>query len=211
MLEEINLARLPQDAFRRMDESNDAAFYDFPRLVTHIDESAIAAVTNLYREYFPADGTILDLMSSWVSHLPEEVEYSRVVGVGMNREELNANPRLTEKAVQNLNVNQTLAFGDDEFDAAAICVSVQYLTKPVEVFRELARVLKPGAPLVVTFSNRCFPTKAVFAWQVLDDEGHIALVRSYFAESGGFQKETEIRRYLPRFNDPLYAVIGKSL
>src|SRR4028119_2383973 len=147
------MSRLPEGALRRYDEMPDEEFYLTPRLVTHIDDRAIAAVTQLYLELFPPGGAILDLMSSWVSHLPPEVEYRRVVGLGMNQVELDANPRLHERIVQNLNRNPQLPFADAEFDGAAICVSVQYLTEPVAVFREVGRTLQPGAPLVVTFSN----------------------------------------------------------
>jgi SAM-dependent methyltransferase len=197
-----------KDIFRRVDESRDERFYDFPRLVTHIDDQAISAVTELYRKFFPSGGAILDLMSSFVSHLPAEINYSRVAGLGMNFEELNANPRLTERIVQNLNEDTNLPYGDDEFDGAGICVSVQYLTEPIKVFREIARVLKVDAPLVVTFSNRCFPTKAVFAWNTLDDDGHIELVSEYFAGSKSFGS-VEIRKHIPRNSDPLFAVIGR--
>ena len=124
-------------AFRREDEAPDERFYAEPRLVTHIDEAAIAAVTQLYREYLPADAAVLDLMSSWVSHLPAEVAYSRVVGLGMNRTELAANPRLDGLVVHDLNRTPRLPFADAEFDAAAICVSIQYLTRPVAVLRDL--------------------------------------------------------------------------
>src|ERR1051326_2651654 len=137
------------DAFRRYDESPDTLFYLQPRFVTHIDDAAIAAVTQLYRELFPPDGTILDLMSSWVSHLPEEVQYRRVVGLGLNREELAANPRLDAFLVHNLNADARLPFESEEFDAAAICVSIQYLVDPVAVLREVGRVLRPGAPLAI--------------------------------------------------------------
>ena len=106
--------------FRREDEAPDVRFYAQPRLVTHIDEAAIAAVTQLYREYLPAGGAVLDLMSSWVSHLPADITYSRVVGLGMNRTELAANPRLDGYVVHDLNRNQRLPFADAEFDAAAI-------------------------------------------------------------------------------------------
>src|SRR3712207_5003483 len=123
-------AMLPRSYFERYDESDDALFYAPPRLVTHIDEEAIGAVTSLYRELLPPGGAILDLMSSWVSHLPPEVEYGRVVGLGMNRVELDANPRLHERIVQNLNYTPRLPFGEGEFDGAAICVSAQYLTQP---------------------------------------------------------------------------------
>ena len=195
--------------FRRQDESPDERFYDFPRFVNHIDDAAIAAVTELYREFFTGGSAILDLMSSWVSHLPEEKSFSRVAGLGLNAAELAANPRLTENVVQSLNREPLLPFGNDEFDGAAICASVQYLTEPIKVFREIARVLKDNAPLVVTFSNRCFPTKAVYAWNALDDTGHVELVREYFARSECF-REIEIRRHEPRGGDPLFGVIGRA-
>ena len=150
---------IPAGAFRRTDESPDEEFYSTPRLVTRIDDRAIAAVTQLYRELFPASGTILDLMSSWVSHLPYEVEYGRVVGLGMNEEELRRNPRLDDYVVRNLNAKPELPFVAGTFDGVGICVSVDYLTDPVTVLREVGRVLKVGDPVVITFSNYCFPKR----------------------------------------------------
>jgi SAM-dependent methyltransferase len=200
------LNNLPPQAFARRDESPDQEFYRFERLVTHIDAGAVAAVTQLYRRFLPAGGAVLDLMSSWVSHLPAEVPYGRVAGLGMNARELAQNPRLTEHLVQNLNEQPHLPYGDAEFDGAGICVSVQYLTRPADVFQELARVLRPGAPLVVTFSNRCFPDKAVYAWQVLDDNGHVALVQQYFAAANF--GPTEVFAHRPKGGDPLYGVVG---
>ena len=132
------------DFFRRQDESADERFYDFPRFVAHIDERAIEAVTELYREFFPASGAILDLMSSWVSHLPEEIAFAEVVGHGLNRAELAANPRLTRFFVQDLNEDPRLPLDTDAFDGVGLCVSIQYLRRPVTVLREVARVLKPG-------------------------------------------------------------------
>lgn len=203
--------RLPPEAFRRYDESPDEEFYRLPRYVTHIDDRAIAAVTRLYREYFPPGGEILDLMSSWISHLPEDVEYRRVVGLGMNEQELRKNPRLDGYVVQNLNEKPDLPFGDGEFDGCGICVSIDYLTNPVAVLREVARVLKVGAPLVITFSNRCFPTKAVTVWHQLDDKGHAHLVQSYLEDAGNFRNVRSLDRSPRRlFSDPLYAVIGES-
>lgn len=202
---------LPEDALRRYDETPDEEFYREPRLVTHIDEGAIAAVTQLYREYFPPRGDILDLMSSWVSHLPPEVSYRRVVGLGMNEEELRRNPRLDSYTVQNLNTDPHLPFGHAKFDGAGICVSIDYLTRPVEVLREVGRVLKVGAPVVITFSNRCFPTKAVGIWHRLDDRGHLRLVEEYLRESGNFDGIQGLDRSPRRmFSDPLYAVVGAS-
>ena len=153
----IQLPGLPPAAFDKEDPSPDAEFYVPPRLVTHIDDGAIAAVTANYRDLLPAGGALLDLMSSWVSHLPEDVAYASVTGHGMNAEELAANARLSRWFVQDLNVNPALPLETDAFDGAGLCVSVQYLQRPVDVFREIVRVLRPGAPFVVSFSNRCFP------------------------------------------------------
>jgi SAM-dependent methyltransferase len=202
---------LPKDAFDRYDQTPDTWFYAQPRFVEHIDDGALAAVTQLYRELFPPGGHVLDLMSSWVSHLPEDVTFARVVGLGLNEEELAANPRLDERLVQNLNSTPRLPFESDAFDAAGICVSIQYLVEPVEVLREVGRVLRPGAPLVITFSNRCFPTKAVAIWQALDDLGHTELVMRYLRGAGNWTDVRALDRS-PRAPgaDPLFAVVGLS-
>ncbi|MPY65353.1 methyltransferase domain-containing protein [Deinococcus sp. SDU3-2] len=202
---------LPPEAFRRVDETPDERFYAQPRFVTHIDDAAIAAVTGLYREYFPPGGHILDLMSSWVSHLPPEVEYAGVTGVGLNRAELERNPRLTRRVVQNLNTDPRLPFKTASFDGCGICVSIDYLTDPVIVLREVGRVLKPGAPVVITFSNRCFPTKAVAVWHALDDAGHVALVEELLRMAGNFRDIVGLDRSpRPGRSDPLYAVVGRA-
>ncbi|ULH17786.1 methyltransferase domain-containing protein (plasmid) [Deinococcus sp. KNUC1210] len=205
---------LPSAAFRRQDETPDEQFYQQPRYVTHIDDGAIAAVTQLYREFFPAGGRILDLMSSWISHLPPEVTYSRVAGLGLNRAELDRNPRLSERVVQNLNTTPLLPFPDASFDAAGITVSVDYLTRPVEVLRDLGRVLVPGGPVVISFSNRCFPSKAVAIWHSLDDAGHLELVQHFLMEAGNWTDimalDRSPRQSGRRTGDPLYAVIGRA-
>src|SRR5215207_9835175 len=144
---------LPEEAFSRYDETPDEEFYRVPRLVTQ-----------LYRESFPPGGDILDLMSSWVSHLPPEIGYRRVIGLGMNEVELQRNDRLAAYVVHNLNMNPRLPFGDAEFDGVGICVSIDYLTRPIEVLREVGRILKIGCPTIISFSNRCFPSKAVAIW-----------------------------------------------
>lgn len=197
--------------FQRADDSDDALFYREPRLVTHIDDAAIAAATAFYRAHLPPGGRILDLMSSWVSHLPEDVTFVRVEGLGMNADELAANPRLTGWRVHDLNRSPELPYEDASFDAAIVTVSVQYLVRPLEVFAEVGRVLVPGAPFIVTFSNRCFPTKAVAAWWALDDAGHIELVRLYFRHSGAFDPATafDLSPVAPA-SDPLFAVMARA-
>jgi SAM-dependent methyltransferase len=202
---------LPEEAFRRYDESPDEGFYLLPRFVTHIDDRAIAAVTQLYREFFPPGGEILDLMSSWISHLPSGVQYHRVIGLGMNEAELRRNERLDTYVVQNLNTNPRLPFDNAEFDGCGICVSIDYLTRPVEVLREVGRVLRIGSPTVISFSNRYFPSKAVNIWHQLDDKGHMRLVERYLREAGNWSDVHSLDRSPRRlFTDPLYAVVGRS-
>ena len=197
------------NSFRRYDETDDAQFYVQPRLVNHIDDKAIRAATDLYRDYLPAGSSLLDLMSSWVSHLPTNVRYDRVAGLGMNETELRANPQLTDYVVQNLNQQPQLPYPDNSFDGGMVTVSVQYLTNPVAVYHELARVLRPGAPFLTVFSNRMFPTKAVAIWQTLDDAGHQKLVRSYYEQTGLFGQIEVLDRSPRGWSDPLYAVVGR--
>ncbi|MDP8948222.1 MAG: methyltransferase type 11, partial [Actinomycetota bacterium] len=174
-------------------------------------DRAIAAVTQLYREFFPPGGEILDLMSSWVSHLPPEIEYRRVIGLGINEVELRRNDRLDAYVVQNLNTNPRLPFADAEFDGCGICVSIDYLTRPIEVLREVGRALRVGAPAIITFSNRCFPSKVVAIWRQLDDQGHVRLVEHYLREAGNWKNIQSLDRSPRRpVSDPLYAVVGRS-
>lgn len=200
---------LPPSAFAKEDSGEDLDFYAEPRLVTHIDEAAIAALTSFYARVLPAGGTILDLMSSWVSHLPADVAYAEVIGHGMNAAELAANPRLTRRFVQDLNREPALPLDDASLDGAMICVGIQYLQRPVAVLRELARALRPGAPLVVSFSNRCFPTKAVAVWLALDEAGHARLVDLYLRRAGFETVEVE-RLASGLAGDPLIAVVGRT-
>jgi SAM-dependent methyltransferase len=200
------LPGLPPAAFDKADPSPDAEFYVEPRYVTHIDDGAIAAVTQVYRQTLPPGGAVLDLMSSWVSHLPEDVTYGSVVGHGMNAEELAANPRFSRWFVQDLNLEPVLPLADDSFDGACLCVSVQYLQRPVEVFRDVVRVLRPGAPFVVSFSNRCFPTKAVAIWQAFSGPDQQRLVGAYM-RAAGFT-DVAVQASTPLQGDPLWVVIG---
>ncbi len=202
------MPELPRDAFLKDDGGDDAAFYAPARLVTHIDEAATQALTDYYRAILPAGGVLLDLMSSWVSHLPAEMTFSEVIGQGMNAEELSANPRLSRSFVQDFNRSPILPLEDDSCVAALCCVGVQYLQRPLEVFAEVLRVLRPGAPFIVSFSNRCFPTKAVAIWRSLDERGHAALVSLYLERAGFRDIGTEVLRDGSN-SDPLIAVTGR--
>ena len=200
---------LPRGAFTKLDDEDDEVFYEPPRLVCHIDEGAIAALTGFYRNILPPNGVLLDLMSSWVSHLPPDIGYKEVIGHGMNAAELTANPRLNRWFVQNLNRETSLPLADASLDAAMICVSIQYLQQPIVVLREIARVLRPGAPLVISFSNRCFWTKAVAIWRSLDDEGHAHLVERYLGHAGFARIETHrLAEWVEDVSDPMIAVVG---
>jgi SAM-dependent methyltransferase len=203
--------------FDRDDPTPDSRFYGPPRLVTHIDEGAIEAVGRLYSELgidgsAPLPSRVLDLMSSWVSHF--RVPPAELAVLGMNVAELEANPVATARIVQDLNTDPALPFSDNSFDAAVCCVSIDYLVRPVEVLAETARVLLENAPLVITFSNRCFPTKAIHGWLATNDAGRCEIVADYFRRSGGFT-EPEISLRTPTGSDyrgdPLYAVIARRL
>ena len=196
--------------YRRNDESDDEMFYAIPRLVTHIDEGACGALSEFYGNTLEPGAKVLDLMSSCVSHLPTDAAYGEVVGLGMNHTELRENPQLSRYVVQNLNRETRLPFGDGSFDACLLAVSIQYLVTPGEVFRDVARVLKPGAPMIISYSNRLFPTKAVMIWQMLDDVDHGRLVAHYFETSECFD-DPEIINLSPDpgNSDPLYVVVAK--
>jgi SAM-dependent methyltransferase len=198
----------PAAYFERQDPTDDARFYDFPRKVVHIDDGAIAALGQAYAELLPRSGLLLDLMSSWRSHLPPELEGApglEVVGLGMNAEEMADNPALERFVVHDLNREPRLPFQAGVFDGAMCAVSVQYLTRPIEVFAEVARVLRPGAPFLISFSNRCFPTKAVAVWLAGDDQQHLALVGSYFQLAGGWT-DLQARGFTQPAGDPLFVV-----
>ncbi len=206
---DIAFPELPAGAFAKEDAGDDAEFYGPARLVTHIDEAAIAALTEVYRQVLPAGGVLLDLMSSWVSHLPQDIAYGEVIGHGMNTEELAANPRLSRWFVQDFNRDPRLPLPDASIDGAMICVAIQYLQRPLDLLSDIARVLRPGAPLAISFSNRCFPTKAVALWLALNDDGHARLVRLYL-ERAGFHDVEARRPRDGRTSDPLTVVIGRA-
>lgn len=210
------------DPFQREEEGNDAGFYAQPRLVSHVDTRAQAVIAALYSRLLKPGMAVLDLMSSWQSHLPNGLAFPRLVGLGLNEEELRHNPRLTDHVVHDLNRDPRLPFPNGQFDAVVCSLSVEYLTRPLEVFAEAARVLKSGGLLVQTFSRRWFPPKVVRIWTELHEFERVGLVLEYFLKSGSFCNlktfssrgwpRPEIDRYYPqsRFADPIYAVWGQK-
>ena len=190
--------------FDRSDNGDDARFYAPDRFVTHIDRGAIDSVGALYDE-LALTGDVLDIMSSWVSHFRRAPR--NLVVLGMNERELGANPQAASWVTRDLNIEPSLPFADASFDAVTCCVSIDYLVRPVEVFADVARVLRPGGAFVVTFSNRCFPTKAIRGWLSTDDIGHIAIVRDYFARTPLFDAPLDaVRTPTGAVGDPLFAV-----
>ena len=200
---------LPDYLFNRQDESDDEYFYALPKLVTHIDDETIDALTDYYHEVLSPDQKILDLMSSWISHLPEDTRYLHVTGLGMNQEELNKNPRLDDRLVHNLNTHPEVPFEDESFDAILIAVSVQYLKQPLKVFTEIARILKPAGVCVVAMSHRLFPTKAIYAFQTVGPSDRVRLVTHYMQQTG-LMDEVEFIDRSPVSADPLWIVRGRK-
>lgn len=209
----MRLNDIPDAYFRRQDEAPDTDFYGSPRLVAHIDEAAIAALGAFFRTQIPTGLDVLDLMSAYLTHLPSDVRAHcrRVAGLGMNESEMAANAQLTDHAVHDLNENPALPYPDAAFDVALCTVSVQYLLHPVEVFAEVRRVLRPSGLFLVSFSNRCFPTKATRLWLETDDPQHVALVRLYFEESGRWEsvESFDLSPQAGR-SDPLFMVMGRT-
>ena len=203
----------PAGMFRRVDEGDDGVFYAEPRLVTHIDDYAIEAVRGYLGEVLPQGGAALDLMASWRSHLPQGLGLRRVVGIGLNETELAENPQLTERVVHDLNADPRLPLEDGSVDAAVVTVSVQYIVKPIAVFREVNRALRVGGAFHVIYSNRMFPSKAVAVWQSLDDETRAQLVGSYFANSGGWSAVMayDISPRMGFYTDPVYVVAARKV
>ena len=205
----------------KLDDTEDTLFYSMPRFVTHVDEGFIDRLTQLYRDRLKPNTRIFDMMSSHVSHLPEEMEFAHVEGHGMNEDELARNPRLNHFFVQNLNQNPKLPLPDEDFDAVLNCVSVQYLQYPDAVFTEIHRILKPGGIAIISFSNRMFFQKAIAAWRDGTETSRVELVKSYFQSVPGFGSpeviahQSSLPNFLQMFGvggaDPFYAVVAQRL
>lgn len=197
---------LPQHLFVRADETSDREFYREPRFVAHIDDATIASLTEFYRTFVPDNADVVDLMSSWISHLPPDKNYGRVAGLGMNAAELAGNSQLSEYHVHDLNADPSLPYGNDEFDRATIAVSIQYLIKPVDVLKSVAASLRSGGKICIAMSHRLFPTKAIVAFQQLPPGERVRLVSTYL-ELAGYQDINFIDRS-PANADPLWLVLG---
>ncbi|MEL6342192.1 MAG: class I SAM-dependent methyltransferase [Myxococcota bacterium] len=199
----------PPTFFHRRDDFEDDHFYRVPRLVTHIDDEAIRRVGRLYSR-LGIDGDVLDLMSSWISHF--ETAPRRLIGLGMNRAEMAQNAAMKDFVVHDLNQDPLLPFPDESIDHVVCCVSVDYLTRPLMVFGDIARILRPGGLFVHTFSNRCFPTKAIHGWLMTSDEDHMGIVSAYFRLSGAFHPaHAETLTPDDHRGDPLFGVWAQKL
>ncbi len=199
---------LPPTAFDRADEQPDALFYVMPRMVVHIDRATLEALTTYYSDVLFENADVLDLMSSWVSHLPESPPLGRVAGLGMNAVELEANSRLTDRVVHDLNANPTLPYDDNSFDFVLNAVSVQYMKRPFEVFAEVARVLRPRGRSIVAMSHRCFPTKAIRAFHIPGSAERYRIVSLYHDHCGEFDGVESLDRS-PEGADPLWLVVAQ--
>ena len=209
--------------FSRRDEHADDSFYTRPRLVHHVDETARDMIADLYKRFVKGGTRVLDLMTSWHSHLPEGVEPAHVSGLGLNATELEQNTRLTDYQIHDLNAQPVLPYADGRFDVVLCSLSVEYLTRPIDVFQAVARVLKPGGVFVVSFSNRWFPPKVISIWETIHEFERMGLVMEYFLRSGRFDRlGTYSMRGLPRprddkyaaelaLSDPVFAVWGHAL
>ncbi len=203
------MMKLSNQQRNKLDNADDALFYDYPRFVNHVDDRFIQQLTDLYRQRLTPNTRILDLMSSWVSHLPSEMKFAHVEGHGLNAEELAKNPRLDHYFVQNLNQNQILPLADQSFDAVINTVSVQYLQYPETIFAEIHRVLKVGGIAIISFSNRMFYQKAIQAWRDGSESDRTKLVFNYFASvPKGFTKP-ELGANVPP-SSPFLAMLGMA-
>ncbi|QFZ93203.2 class I SAM-dependent methyltransferase [Synechococcus elongatus] len=204
----------------KLDGSDDALFYEQPRFVTHVDDAFLKRLTQLYRDRLKSGSRVLDLMSSWVSHLPEDMQFETVVGHGLNAQELARNPRFDRWFVQNLNQQPSIPEPDASFDAVLIAVSIQYLQYPERVLAEVRRVLRPGGQLIISFSNRLFYSKAIAAWRDGSEAQRLALVQDYIRQTAGFSKPEVIaevnsplgwQQWLGLGQDPFYAVLATAV
>lgn len=211
-----------KDSFKRFDEKPDSRFYGVPRFVNHLDDTAIKMIRNQYGKILKPDTKVLDLMSSWTSHLPENHDFQKVTGLGLNEEELKRNERLTDYIVHDLNRSAPVPLETNGYDAVICTVSIEYLIHPFETFKEITRILRPGGIFAVAFSNRWFSPKAIKLWEELHEFERVGLVLEFFLRTGFFENiETYSMRGLERppndkyyrerlFSDPVFMVWGQN-
>lgn len=199
-----------RDSFDRIDKGDDAEFYASDRFVPHVDSSALATIEHLIKRLIVEQRPrILDLMAGWDSHLSPATKPSRVIGLGLNYHELSRNEALNAFIIHDLNKDPRLPFEDQSFDAVLNTVSVDYLTRPFDVFADVARVLKPGGLFLVSFSNRMFETKATKIWRESSEEERIILVEDFFDRTGLFTRpDVFVSKNKPRPADDKYAPLG---
>lgn len=199
---------LPPEYFAREDERDDTLFYKFPRQEVYLDEPALATLTQTLGELLPAGGSYLDLLSGWRTHLPmEELRPQRVVGLGLNEVELADNPQLDEFVIHNLNLDPELPFSDESFEAVLCTVSIQYVTKPIELFQEVRRVLKPAGRFIISFSDHYFQPKATAVWQSLSNQQRVSLIALFFTQVGGWHNLTvRMKNAASETQDPLFII-----
>lgn len=206
---DTSLTALPTHWFQRTDETADEAFYQAPRFVAHIDQATIDALTAFYAEFIPPGVNVLDLMSSWISHLPPDLPLARVSGLGMNAQELQRNEQLSDWCVHNLNTQPTLPYPPASFERVLIAVSIQYLTRPLEVMTSIHAALRTHGQICIAMSHRLFPTKAIAVFQQASAEQRVKLVVSYLEQSGFHDVAFHDRS--PPGADPLWLVTGTAI
>ncbi len=190
---------------QKLDGRSDDTFYADPRFVTHADDAFIDRLRTCYASVLTPDDRVFDAMSSWVSHLPN-VPLERVVGHGLNEAELRENDAFDKWFIQDLNEQQLLSLADESFDCVFCALSVQYLQYPEAVFSEFERVLTADGTIVVSFTDRLFPTKAIRRWRDASMDERLAVVTQYL-DAGGL-RTVETHREQPA-DDPFYTVIGQ--
>ena len=202
----------------KSDISDDEIFYQQPRFAHHLSDSFRTRLTSLYSEYLLKHHIILDLMSSWVSHLPTNIRYKKVIGHGMNQAELSTNQRLDSFFVQNLNKKQNMPIEDSSIDVGLIVAGWQYLQYPEKVSLELSRIIKSDSLLIISFTNRAFWTKAPNIWTYSSEENRIEYVTSVLTDNGWriekvFNEKTQDKKLFGFYSsesDPFVSVIARN-
>jgi SAM-dependent methyltransferase/FKBP-type peptidyl-prolyl cis-trans isomerase 2 len=209
--------------FSRHDDRPDTLFYTKPRFTQHIDDTAVEVVRGTYGRFLADGARVLDLMSSWQSHMPKDINFQKVVGLGLNQKELIKNPQLDDYVIHDLNANPILPFDSGTFDSVVCTVSVEYITDPLTIFQEVARILRRDGYFILMFSNRWFPPKVVRIWREIHEFERMGLVLEYFIRSRRFKElqTYSVRgltrprddKYFPelRFSDPVFAVWGRAI